>query len=77
MKQRYRPAEAAFGRDILAAYREQCVTIGRHVRAETLDGRTIEGMAADVDDYGNLLVDNATDGRQETVAFGEIEHLSR
>jgi BirA family biotin operon repressor/biotin-[acetyl-CoA-carboxylase] ligase len=75
MKQRYRPGDDAFGPTVLSAYRGVCSTIGRNVRATTVDGRSIEGVAADVDGRGNLLVDDANDGRRETVAFGEVEHL--
>jgi BirA family biotin operon repressor/biotin-[acetyl-CoA-carboxylase] ligase len=77
LKQRYRPSEEGFGDDVISAYRGVCVTLGRNVRAETLDGRTVEGIAADVDDHGNLLVDDMNSGRREAVAFGQIEHLSR
>jgi BirA family biotin operon repressor/biotin-[acetyl-CoA-carboxylase] ligase len=77
MKQRYRPGDDAFGPTVLSAYREVCSTLGGNVRATTLDGRSIEGLAADVDERGNLLVDGASNEGQETVAFGEVEHLER
>jgi BirA family biotin operon repressor/biotin-[acetyl-CoA-carboxylase] ligase len=76
MKQRYRPAVVGFADDVLSAYREVCITLGRTVRAATRDGRTVEGVAADVDGRGNLVVEDANDGRRKTVAFGEIEHLA-
>ncbi len=54
---------------VAAAYREACVTIGRRVRVELTDGEVFEGMAADVDDAGRLLVDD------RTIEVGDIVHL--
>jgi BirA family biotin operon repressor/biotin-[acetyl-CoA-carboxylase] ligase len=70
---RYAPADPAFGRAVVGAYRGRCATIGRRVRATTTDGAVIEGRAVDVDDDGALLV-RAHD-RLGVVRFGEIEHL--
>ena len=70
---RYRPAEPEFADEVLDAWREVSVTLGRRVRAETLHGCTVEGTALDVDERGNLVVD--VDGARETVGFGEVAHL--
>jgi BirA family biotin operon repressor/biotin-[acetyl-CoA-carboxylase] ligase len=75
LKQRYAADSADFARTVAEAYRPLCVTFGRSISATTTDGRTIEGVATDIDDQGNLLVE--VGGRGETVAFGEIAHLSR
>ena len=58
---------------ILAAYRPLCATLGRPVRATTVDARVVEGVAESIDDRGNLVV--AEYLRRSTVGFGEIEHL--
>ncbi|HVM11792.1 MAG TPA: biotin--[acetyl-CoA-carboxylase] ligase [Actinomycetota bacterium] len=63
------PGSAGHGRRIVSAYREICDTIGRRVRATTVDGRVVEGLAERIDDRGGLVVD----GR--TVSFGEIAHV--
>jgi BirA family biotin operon repressor/biotin-[acetyl-CoA-carboxylase] ligase len=60
---------------VIGAYRAVSATLGRRVRAETLDGRSIEGIAVDLDERGNLLVEAAQ--VRETVGFGEIAHLER
>jgi BirA family biotin operon repressor/biotin-[acetyl-CoA-carboxylase] ligase len=57
----------------LDPYRERCVTLGRSVRATTIDGRSIEGVATGVAETGDLLVRTA-DG-EERVGFGEVQHL--
>jgi BirA family biotin operon repressor/biotin-[acetyl-CoA-carboxylase] ligase len=61
---------AARARD---AWLAVAATIGRSVRATTVDGRVVTGVAEDVDAMGGLVV--RTDRGPETVAFGEIEHL--
>jgi BirA family biotin operon repressor/biotin-[acetyl-CoA-carboxylase] ligase len=58
---------------VLTPYRLQCATIGRRVRATTLDGAIVEGTATDVDSTGALLLETA-DG-EARVAFGEIGRL--
>jgi BirA family transcriptional regulator, biotin operon repressor / biotin---[acetyl-CoA-carboxylase] ligase len=61
------------GPAILEDYRPLCATVGRRVRAVTTDGRAVEGVAADLDDRGGLVVD--TDRGRATVGFGEVHHL--
>jgi BirA family biotin operon repressor/biotin-[acetyl-CoA-carboxylase] ligase len=54
-------------------YRPVCATLGRRVRARTIGGAAVEGVAEDLDTSGNLLV--RTETGLETVGFGEVEHL--
>lgn len=72
---RYQPAHPAFAGAVLAAYREVSVTLGAEVRATTVDGRTVQGRAADLDETGSLIIETGT-GR-EVVAFGEVARLER
>ena len=58
---------------VARAYREACVTIGRRVRVELVDGEVFEGAAADVDDAGRLLVETAVCLR--TVDVGDVTHV--
>jgi BirA family biotin operon repressor/biotin-[acetyl-CoA-carboxylase] ligase len=58
---------------IVEAYRRVCATLGRRVRARTTDGGEIEGLAADVDPRGALVVGAAAGSR--TVSSGEVSHL--
>lgn len=74
-KHLYHPTDPDFASKTLDAYRKVSATLGRAVRAQTLDGRSIEGMAVDLDERGNLVVESS--GVRETVGFGEIAHLDR
>lgn len=69
----YHPADPSFGMLAVARYRSRCATIGRRVRASTVDGPVIEGTATGLDDRGGLIVEGG--GRTRVVAFGEVEHL--
>lgn len=75
LRRMYRPSHPAFGGAVLAGYRELCVTIGRDVRAVTVDGRAVQGRAIDIDERGALVVESP--GGREVVAFGEVEHVER
>jgi BirA family biotin operon repressor/biotin-[acetyl-CoA-carboxylase] ligase len=55
--------------DVLRRYRAICATLGRRVRATTVDGTVVEGPASDLDEHGGLRIGDAT------VAFGEVVHL--
>jgi BirA family biotin operon repressor/biotin-[acetyl-CoA-carboxylase] ligase len=59
--------------DLLDEYRVLCDTIGRKVRATTMSGDVVEGIALEVGDSGDLVVETST-GRAR-VAFGEVVHL--
>lgn len=50
-----------------------CATIGRRVRARTVDGAVVEGTAVDIGEHGELLVETAQ-GRV-AVSSGELERL--
>jgi BirA family biotin operon repressor/biotin-[acetyl-CoA-carboxylase] ligase len=57
----------------LGAYRGACATIGRRVRATTVAGDRIEGVALDVDEHGALTL--RIGGGHERVVVAEVEHL--
>jgi BirA family biotin operon repressor/biotin-[acetyl-CoA-carboxylase] ligase len=67
---------AAGGADaaLAADYRARSVTIGNRVRASLPGDRTIEGIAADVDDMGRLRIDTGQE-QVVTVSAGDITHL--
>ncbi len=50
-------------------------TLGRTVEGTTIDGNSVRGVAADLDDTGALLIDTEEPGGRVRVAFGEIQHL--
>lgn len=58
---------------VASAYRSACVTVGRRVRVELVDGEVFEGVAADVDDAGGLLVETSVCLR--AVAVGDVTHV--
>lgn len=60
-------------RDVASAYRSACVTVGREVRVDLVDGETFEGVASDVDDDGRLLVE--VNACLRTVDVGDVVHL--
>ena len=58
---------------IVDIYKEVCVTLGEDVRATTMDGRTIQGRAVDIDETGGLIIE--TESRREVVRSGEVLYL--
>jgi BirA family biotin operon repressor/biotin-[acetyl-CoA-carboxylase] ligase len=68
----YPPTED-FAERVLDRYRGVCATLGREVRATTVDGGAVHGTAVDVDALGGLVVRSAAG--LETVRFGDVEHL--
>ena len=66
---------AAGGADatLAADYRSRSVTIGNRVRASLPGDRTVEGVAADIDEVGRLRID--TGEEVLTVSAGDITHL--
>jgi BirA family transcriptional regulator, biotin operon repressor / biotin---[acetyl-CoA-carboxylase] ligase len=68
-REAWHPDQPGYRDDVLRRYRRVCVTLGQRVRATTIKGQVVEGLASDLDDQGGLRVGNAT------VAFGEVAHL--
>jgi BirA family biotin operon repressor/biotin-[acetyl-CoA-carboxylase] ligase len=58
---------------ILEAYRLVSDTIGRAIRATTTGGEMVEGVAVDVGDGGDLLVETPDEIRR--IAFGEVARV--
>ncbi len=59
--------------EILSEWRKYSTTIGRIVRATTIDGRVITGKAIDLDRNGALIIE--TSHGLEKVYAGDLEHL--
>jgi BirA family biotin operon repressor/biotin-[acetyl-CoA-carboxylase] ligase len=74
LKRRYASSGLGLREGILPEYRNACDTIGRRVQATSTSGSRVEGMATDVGDWGQLLVE--TSSGLESIAFGEAVHLS-
>ena len=55
------------------AYRYHCGTVGRRVRVELPGGSTVEGVAADIDSDGRLLLTTPEGSR--AVAAGDVIHV--
>jgi BirA family transcriptional regulator, biotin operon repressor / biotin---[acetyl-CoA-carboxylase] ligase len=54
---------------LIPAYKSACVSLGRQVRVELPDGQSFEGLAADIDRDGRLVVDD------RAFAAGDVIHL--
>jgi len=54
---------------VLAAWRERSATLGRRVRVDITDGRSLEGLAEDLGPHGELIVDGAA------IVAGSVTHL--
>ncbi|WP_375496760.1 biotin--[acetyl-CoA-carboxylase] ligase [uncultured Jatrophihabitans sp.] len=69
----YAAAGDAVGSGLAGAYRAACATLGSQVRVSLGDGRTLEGLATDIDGYGRIVV---LDGNgPHAVGAGDVEHL--
>ena len=68
-----RPIDPDFGVHVVARYQGVCATIGRRVRARTVAGDEVEGLAVEVGPDGSLVVES--EGERRAVAFGEVVHL--
>ena len=75
---RYRAFLAAAGAPdaLMPAYRAVCETIGADVRVELPGGRTVTGRAIDVDDGGQLVVEDDT-GATASWSAGDVTHVRR
>ena len=74
LEERYDQYAGGACRNILARYRERCITVGRMIR---LNHKTVprNGMARSVDEQGRLVVE-WSDGRGlEALDAGEISHV--
>jgi BirA family biotin operon repressor/biotin-[acetyl-CoA-carboxylase] ligase len=73
---RYRAFLAAGGAAdaVLPAYRSVCETIGADVRVELPGGRTVSGRAIDVDDRGQLVVEDSA-GHTASWSAGDVTHV--
>ena len=60
---------------IADAVRAECGTVGRRVRVELPGGSRIFGTAETVDDQGQLVVKDDTNGLLQHVAAGDVTHL--
>jgi BirA family biotin operon repressor/biotin-[acetyl-CoA-carboxylase] ligase len=69
----HRYDRSAFQSVVVDAFRERCATIGRTVRATTVDGAIVEGAATGIGDRGELIV--ATPAGDVAVSSGELERL--
>jgi len=59
--------------DWLNTYREACVTLAQSVRVTQVAGSTIDGIALDIDAYGQLIVES--NGELVAVSVGDVEHV--
>jgi len=55
---------------LIAAYRDRCETIGRHVDVDLPDGTSLQGRATDIDGDGHLVLD--VDGSQHVVVAATV-----
>ncbi len=60
--------------DVASLYKRACETIGLLVRVETV-GETLVGVASDISEDGNLLVE--ADSRMRVVSAGDVIHLRK
>jgi BirA family biotin operon repressor/biotin-[acetyl-CoA-carboxylase] ligase len=60
--------------EVLAAYRERLVTVGRRVRAERVGAGPVVGTAVDLTPTGALVVQTDSGARVEVTA-GDVHHL--
>jgi BirA family transcriptional regulator, biotin operon repressor / biotin---[acetyl-CoA-carboxylase] ligase len=60
---------------LLAEYRALCGTLGRSVRVELPFGRSMTGVAEDVDADGRLLVAEPGSTSPTTVTAGDVIHV--
>lgn len=59
--------------EVLREYRRACVTVGNSVRVD-FAGRSIEGVAVEIDEDGHLVVETSP-GARSVVTAGDVAHL--
>jgi BirA family transcriptional regulator, biotin operon repressor / biotin---[acetyl-CoA-carboxylase] ligase len=64
---------SGFQPSVVDAFRERCATIGRRIRATTVEGAVVEGEASAIGDRGELIV--ATEAGEVAVSSGDLERL--
>jgi BirA family biotin operon repressor/biotin-[acetyl-CoA-carboxylase] ligase len=66
---------------LLGAYRDLCATLGQQVRVELPAGRTVTGVARDIDSDGRLLVAGldaaGLDSPPTAVSAGDVVHVRK
>lgn len=60
---------------LLASYRTLCATLGRQVRVELPGGRSVAGVAQDVDTGGRLLITRPGATSPTPVSAGDVIHV--
>lgn len=70
---RYRQLLGGEVEGVLRAWRERSATLGRRVRVD-LGHHDVEGVAADITETGNLVVDTGH-GERHVLAVGDVVHL--
>ena len=69
----YRPESSGFIGEVSESWKALSATLGRHVRAITLDGREIGGIATGLGSHGGLIV--GAEGGPVEVTSAQILHL--
>jgi BirA family biotin operon repressor/biotin-[acetyl-CoA-carboxylase] ligase len=59
---------------VARSYRRRCATVGRRVAVELAGGRSLEGVAEDLDEAGCLVV-RSGDGSVVSLSVGDVTHL--
>lgn len=60
---------------VLDAYRGRCSTLGRAVELRLLPHGTMRGLATDIDDVGQLVLESPT-GLKERIAVGSLNNVT-
>lgn len=71
--QELRQWEIEGAKNLVDRYRARCGTIGRRVRIDQADGRSLIGFATDVDDAGRLVLESS--GSVRRIDVGDVDHL--
>lgn len=62
---------------VMPAYRERCETIGQHVELHLPGGDVVCGLAAGVDDGGQLLLRDDATGAERAWLVGDVTHVRK